>query len=74
MTDRTYDVALTAQPEGGFRATVPVLPDVITEGETRVEALSMAKDAIEAYLEAMHAKGWDLPEVEHHTIRIEVNA
>ena len=53
-----YEVVLAAQPEGGFVVTVPDLPDVVTEGETREEALVMAKDAIEGYLETMRERGW----------------
>lgn len=53
MVDRReFEVVLTPQPEGGFSVTVPELPDVTTEGETREEALEMARDAIEGYLEA----------------------
>ncbi|MGH3545637.1 MAG: type II toxin-antitoxin system HicB family antitoxin [Mycobacteriales bacterium] len=39
---REYEVRLEHQPEGGFTVFVPELPDVITEGETREEALAMA--------------------------------
>ncbi len=55
---REYEVVLVPQPEGGFVVSVPDLPDVVTEGETREEALEMAKDAIEGYLEAMRERGW----------------
>ena len=53
-----YEVVLTPQPEGGFVVTVPDLPDVVTEGETREEALQMARDAIEGYLEVLRDRGW----------------
>jgi predicted RNase H-like HicB family nuclease len=32
----------------------------VTEGETREEALEMARDAIEGYLEVMREKGWPI--------------
>jgi predicted RNase H-like HicB family nuclease len=61
MATRIYEVVLVPQPEGGFVVSVPDLPDVVTEGETREEALAMARDAIEAYLETMRDRGWPLP-------------
>ena len=55
-----YEVVLVPQPEGGFVVSVPDLPDVVTEGETREEALEMARDAIEGYLEVMRERGWKI--------------
>ncbi len=37
---------------------MPGLPDIVTEGQTREEALAMAKDAIDSYLEAVGEEGW----------------
>lgn len=59
--EREYEVVLLPQPEGGFTVSVPELPDVVTEGETREEALAMAKEAIEGYLDAMRQRGWKVP-------------
>lgn len=59
------------QPEGGFTVSVPELPDVVTEGETVDEALAMAKEAIEAYLEAMRERGWPLPLAEHRRVVVQ---
>ncbi len=39
--------------EGGYVVTVPALPGCISQGETVDEALKMAKDAIQGYLEAL---------------------
>ena len=55
-----YEVVLVPQPDGGFVVSVPDLPDVVSEGETREEALEMAKDAIEGYLEVMRDRGWPI--------------
>lgn len=60
LGEREYEVILVAQPEGGFTVSVPELPDVVTEGETREEALTMARDAIEGYLETMRDLGWSV--------------
>jgi antitoxin HicB len=69
--EQQYEVALISQVEGGYVVSVPDLPDVVTEGETREEALAMAKDAIEGYLETMRENGWPLrtAEREHVTVR-----
>jgi predicted RNase H-like HicB family nuclease len=56
--EKEYELILIPQDEGGFVVNVPELPDVVTEGETVEEAVAMAKDAIEGYLETMHDHGW----------------
>ena len=40
------------QPEGGYTVTCPVLPELITEGDTIAEALAHAQDALVAVIEA----------------------
>lgn len=45
-----YPVILTVQPEGGFVVTFPDVPEAITQGEDRGEALLYAVDALEAAL------------------------
>jgi predicted RNase H-like HicB family nuclease len=37
--------------EGGFTATVPGLPGLVTEGDSIDDALSAAREAIELYFE-----------------------
>jgi antitoxin HicB len=49
----SFRVILRPEPEGGYTAFVPSLPGCITYGENVDEAMSMAKDAIKAYLESM---------------------
>ncbi len=44
-------LVLTPQPEGGFTVTSPVLPELVTEGDTADEALSNARDALAAVIE-----------------------
>ena len=43
--------ALIADPDGGFTATFRDVPEAITEGDTREEALLRAEDALESALE-----------------------
>jgi antitoxin HicB len=65
-----YEVVLIPQPEGGFTVTVPELPDVVSEGETREEALAMTRDAIEDYLEVLGERSWPLRVVERAHVAI----
>ena len=45
-------LVLDPQPEGGFTVTCPILPELITEGETIEEALDNVSDALAAVIEA----------------------
>jgi antitoxin HicB len=58
----TYKVRLHQEPEGGFTVTVPVLPGCITYGENLDEALTMAKEAIELYIEELKERGEPVPD------------
>lgn len=62
MSQRTYRVLLTQEPEGGFTVSVPALPGCITYGESIDHALSMAKEAIELYVETLEAEGDTVPD------------
>jgi predicted RNase H-like HicB family nuclease len=42
---------------GGFVATCPALPGLVTEGDTLEEAREMVKDAIRGYLESLAMDG-----------------
>lgn len=56
-----YTVVLEPDEEGGFTATVPVLPGCISEGDTVEEALENIKEAIELYLEGLKERGIPAP-------------
>jgi antitoxin HicB len=45
-------LVLTPQPEGGYTVTSPVLPELVTEGDTLREAVGNVQDALEAVIEA----------------------
>jgi antitoxin HicB len=49
------------QPEGGYTVTCPILPELITEGDTAKEALANASDALAAIIEAYEDLGRSLP-------------
>jgi predicted RNase H-like HicB family nuclease len=57
----TYRVWLTKEPEGGYTVTVPSLPGCVTYGESVDEAVLMAREAIELYLESLKAHGEPIP-------------
>ncbi|MDG6250410.1 type II toxin-antitoxin system HicB family antitoxin [Methanocalculus sp.] len=51
MRSLNYRIILRREPEGGYTVTVPMLPGCVTFGETIEEAITMAREAIELYLE-----------------------
>jgi antitoxin HicB len=70
---RTYTIILEPSNEGGFVVTVPALPEVGTQGDTREEALANAREAIELVIEHRLARGEPVPaditpEVERVTV------
>jgi antitoxin HicB len=52
---------LLPQPEGGFTVTSPVLPELVTEGDTVADALANVQDALAAVIEAYNDLGRPLP-------------
>ena len=54
-------LVLEPQPEGGYTVTSPLLPELVTEGETVSEALANAEDAFAAVAEIYEDRGRPLP-------------
>jgi len=54
-------LVLEPQPEGGYVVTCPLLPELITEGETVQDALQNANDALAAIVEALKELKRPLP-------------
>ncbi len=54
-------LVLTPQPEGGYTVTSPILPELLTEGDTLDEALENVKDALAAVVETYQDLGRSLP-------------
>ena len=52
---------LSPQPEGGFTVTSPLLPELVTEGDSIEEALENVRDALSAVVEAYQDLGRPLP-------------
>jgi antitoxin HicB len=56
-------LVLEAQPEGGYTVTCPVLPELITEGDSVQAAIFNANDALAAIIEAYQDLGRPLPPI-----------
>jgi antitoxin HicB len=52
---------LEPQPEGGYTVTSPLLPELVTEGDTADEALENVRDALSAVVEMYQELGRPLP-------------
>jgi antitoxin HicB len=61
MTQLTYKIRLQREREGGFTVMVPALPGCITYGTDIDEAIAMAKEAIELYIESLAEHGEEIP-------------
>ena len=63
MQTRNYSFTVLFEPaeEGGYVATCPALPGLVTEGDTLEEARANARDAIHGYLESLAMDGEPLP-------------
>ena len=70
MVAREYEIVLVAEPEGGYSVFVPELPSVATQGGTVDEAMAMAKEAIELYLETMEDDGLPIPAVQRERVAV----
>ena len=55
-------LVLTPQHEGGYTVTSPLLPELVTEGDSLDESLENVKDAFKAVLELYQELGRSLPE------------
>ncbi len=68
----TYKILLHKEAEGGFTATVPALPGCITYGENVDEAILMAKEAIELYVEELRERGEEVTD-DSNTLEYSLN-
>lgn len=64
-----YTVLFEPSEEGGYVATCPALPGLVTQGDTLREAKKMAREAILGYLESLRKD--DLPIPKDILIRLE---
>ena len=71
-----YRIFLRKEPEGGYTVLVPSLPGCVTYGDSIEDAVEMAKEAIEGYLESMKEHGEEIPTEDgtfEYTLRVEAN-
>lgn len=72
-----YRLLLRKEPEGGYTALVPSLPGCVTYGDDIEEAIKMAREAIELYIESLTARGEEIPTEEgtlEYTLTLETHA
>ena len=55
-------LVLTPQPEGGYTVTSPLLPELVTEGDTIDEVMANVRDALAAVIETYEDLGRPLPQ------------
>ena len=61
MHSFVYPIALTHDAEGGFVVTCRDLPEAITQGENRTQALEEAEGALQAAIEMRMQDGVEIP-------------
>lgn len=71
MAQLTYKIRLQKEPDGGYTVTVPSLPGCITFGNDIDEAIAMAKEAIELYIESIVEHGEEVP-TENNTLEYSI--
>lgn len=64
MTLYKLPLVLDPQPEGGYVVTCPLVPELVTEGETVEEAIRHANDALPSLIASYGAVGLPCPRVE----------
>lgn len=67
---REFEIVLEAQDDGGYVVSVPDLPGLWTQGETREEAIAMARDAIAGYVETLSELERPLPRPKREHLKI----
>jgi predicted RNase H-like HicB family nuclease len=56
-----YTVILEQESDGGYVVSVPALPGCVSQGDSRAEALSNIREAIELYIEDCRDAGDPIP-------------
>lgn len=56
-----YTVILEQESDGGYVATVPVLPGCVSQGDTREESIGNIREAADLYVEDCIAAGDPVP-------------
>ncbi len=56
----TFKIHLHPEKEGGYMVNIPSLPGCITQGDSIEEAVEMAKEAIELFVEELKSRGEEI--------------
>ena len=56
-----YTVVLEQESDGGFVVSVPALPGCVSQGDSREEALTNIREAIQLYIDDCRAAGDPIP-------------
>ena len=68
----SYKIHLHKEPEGGYIVIVPALPGCVTYGENVDEAIEMAREAIELFIEELKERGEEIPD-DRNTLEYSLN-
>lgn len=60
-SDMKYTVILEREADGGYVASVPVLPGCVSQGDTKQEVMANILEAMELYVEDSIAAGDPVP-------------
>jgi len=75
---RQYSIVLAPQPEGGYTVTSPDMLSLVTEGDTREEAIAMALDCAQLLILTYLDSNEDIPDgggqAEIATIEVDLDA
>jgi predicted RNase H-like HicB family nuclease len=77
MRTLRYKIHIRPETDGTYTVIVPSLPGCLTFGDTTEEALEMAKEAIDVYIQSLIARGKEIPIEEDQIeaiITVEANA
>jgi len=69
---RSYKLLLNKESDGNYTVTVPALPGCVTYGKDVDDAINMAKEAIELYVEELKARNEDIPD-DSNTLEYSLN-
>ncbi len=72
-----YKIQIRPETDGTYTVIVPALPGCLTFGDSIEEAIEMAKEAIELYIESLVARGKEIPIEEDRietTVTVKANA
>ena len=61
MNTYTYSVRIEPAEEGGYNVFVPALPGCVTQADSYQQAVAMARESIEGFVEALTKAGQPVP-------------